>query len=353
MDFWTIATDSWGVMRRAGAVWRLALISTAQVLLYGLIVLGLVVPMAALVQLSAAARAGVDHVGTAGQPEAAQFASQVSQAVVWVGAHWAPIVVVIVALTIAWAVSGVLDVAAAAGMITQTNASREGSPTSAATGLGDGFRIWWRTVALLAIAALPSLTYMLAIAVYTFVAVSLPLYQRRLPDASAVAAGNLISGPLSTLVSLVGVPLGVLVALGLRFAVLEDCEWRQAFARAWRLARARLVDVALMYLVIVGITTAIVLAIGLAVGLVAAVGGIVVGLLVAGGAGLTTAPVIALGFVGAIVCGLLLLALTIVTLVWQSVAWTLFWRRVTGAEQPATIGTAARFGPSVGPSPGP
>jgi hypothetical protein len=348
LDFWLITTDSFRLMRRTGAVWRLALISAIQVLLYTVIILGVIAPMGVLTQLAVATGSGGDPNTLGSGANAVEFATAVSNGVRWVGTNWVPLVAGIVVLTLAWAASGVFDVAATAGIITQTNASRDGRPTSAATGIRDGFRIWWRTVGLLAIAALPSLVYLLAIAVYTFTAVSLPLYQGRLPQAPNLSGGA-VSTPFSALISLFGIPLSVLVALGLRFAVLEDCEWRQAFVRAWRLTRARLVDVTLMYLMIVVITLAAVIGVSVVAAFVFTVGGIGVGLILAGGGALSSAPVVALGIIGSVALGVLLLALAIVTLAWQSVAWTLFWRRATGAEQPVS-GGPSQFRPAVGPT---
>ena len=350
MDFWTITTDSWSLMRRTGAVWRLALISAVQVFLYSLIVLGLIAPMSILMQLAIVARSGAETSGSLDPANSAQFATWASQGVQWVGTNWVPLVATIIVLVVAWAASGVLDVAATAGIIMQTDAGREGRPTSAIAGIRDGFRIWWRTVGLLAVAALPSLAYMLAIAVFTFVSVSLPLYQGRLPDAYALSASNAMTAPLSTLVSLVAVPLGVLVALGLRFAALQDCEWREAIAQAWRLARARFIDVLLMYLVILGVTTAVIIIVGVVSGLIATVGAVGVAFMVSGGAGGLSAPVIVLVAIAAVACMLLLVAGLVATLTWASVAWTLFWRRAVGAEQLVEPSMAAPFGTLVDPA---
>ena len=349
MDFWTITTDSWNLMRRTGAVWRLALISAVQAFLYSVIVLGLIAPMVGLTQLAIVARSGADMSTPLDQPgSSVQFASAVSQAVQWVGANWALLVVGIVVITLAWVASGVLDVAATAGIITQTAASREGRPASAAAGLRDGFRIWWRTVGLLAVAALPSLVYMLSIAVFTFFTVSLPLYQGRLPEPYSLTAGSAMSAPLSTLVSFVAIPLGVLVMLGLRFAVLQDCEWREALRRAWNLARARFIDVLLMYLVVLGVTMAAIVLVGVVAGLIAIVFSIGIAIMLPVGG--FSAPVIVLGAIFTIVCLLLLATTLVVALTWTSVAWTLFWRRTVGAEQPAASSSAAPFGTSVDPA---
>jgi hypothetical protein len=203
-------------------------------------------------------------------------------------------------------------------------------------------------VGLLAVAALPSLIYLLAIALFTFFTVSLPLYQGRLPDAISLSASNALTAPLSTLVSLAAIPLGVLVALGLRFAVLQDCEWREALGRAWRLGRSRFVDVALMYLVILGITTAVVIVMGIVVGVVVSVGGIGIAVMVSGAG--VSAPVVVLGVVVALISMLVLAAGSVATFTWVSVAWTLFWRRAIGAEQPAAPVPAAPFATPFDPA---
>ena len=332
-----MTADTWRLMRHTGALWRLAAISTLQLLLYVVIVVGLITPMTMLTRLAVFARLGSGTSSPLSESDSgAQFASVVSGAVQWVGMHWIPLMLAIIAIVVCWVVSGVFDVAATAGIITQTAASREDRPAAAAAGLRDGFRIWWRTVALLALAALPALVYLLIVAVTTFVAVSLPLYQGRLPDAAALTASNGISTMLSSVISLVSIPLAVLVALGLRFAVLGDCEWRDAVGRAWRLMRVRAVDVLVMYLLIAGIGIAIAVVMSILMCLVGAVLGVIVAVVVAGGAKLLSASVVGVGGVAAVFLLVILFAATMVSVAWQSVAWTLFWRRATGAEQPVS-----------------
>lgn len=333
MDYGKVMLDAWHLMRRNGALWGLAMISSAQVALYAIIVGGLIAPMSVLTQLLVQAQSA-NTVQFGVSPPAVSTASRaaLTEATVWVGAHAGPLLVAIFGVTAIWAVFGVYDVAATAGIITQTDAATRRRSTSAAAGLRDGFRIWWRTVELLAIAALPSLLYMLAIALVTVFTVSLPLYRGQLPDAAAMSMGNVVTAPLSLVVTIAGIPLSILVALGLRFAVLQDCAWRVAFGRAWRLAKSSLVEVALMYLVLLVVLTLISFALTLLIVVVSVAAVILVATLMSASGGVLTGGsvfVIAIASLLAIACSLGTMAFA---LLWQSVAWTTFWLRLTGAE---------------------
>jgi hypothetical protein len=328
-----VMLDAWAMMRRTGALWRLAAISAAQVVLYSVIVGGLIAPMGVLTQMLVQAQQ-YDAAMT-GLPEPAAVSASrefLAAAVQWLSGHWTPIFVSMAVITTVWAVFGIYDVAATAGMITQAEAVSMRRKASAAAGLRDGFRIWWRTVGLLAIAALPSLIYMLVLALFMFFTVSLPLYRGQVPNAAAMSASNVVTGPLSMIVSIFGIPLSILVALGLRYAVLENREWRDAFGCAWRLAKTRLVEVTLMYFVVFMVLTLVSIVLTVFVAVVAIVGVAVVAWSVSASGGTLTGTavfVIAMG-------SLLLIAVSIATmalmLLWQSVAWTVFWRRLTGRE---------------------
>jgi hypothetical protein len=346
MDVGRIIAAAWRLTRRTPALRVLGLFSALQIVLYSVIVGVVVVPMSLLTQLLL--RTSQLGVGESSALQQTTFVSGLLAASGWLSSHWTPIVAGIGLLTVAWAVSGVFDVAATAGMISQTEAVSQGHRASVSAGLREGFSMWWRAAGLLAIAALPSLLLMLAAAVFTLLAVSLPLAAGQAPNAALLQLGNLMTTPLSTVVSLANIPLAVLVTLGLRFAVLDHLNWRSAFGSAWHMARVHLADVAVMYLVVTGVLLAASLGLAALSALVVTAGVLAGALAVAAGMAATSAPVIAV----AAATGLLLLAgyvlFMVVVLVWQSVSWTLFWRRLTRpillGEAPDSLGVAQAEG---------
>jgi hypothetical protein len=319
VDFGAIVADSWKAMRRNPALWGLAGVSALQVALYALIVGGVVAPMAVLSQAMIGLRAS--QVDGANTDSAVQLSTLVTESGRWIGGHWALLVGVTAAAMALWATSGVMDVAATVGAITQTDAAMGGAQPSVSAGLHDGFGVWWRTIGLLAIAALPTLLYLLVYALITFYTVSLPLYTGSLPNPAAMSSGNAILVPMSTLVTIAGIPLGVIVALGLRFVALRGLDWRSALAAGWRLARERFGNVALMYLIIMAVTTLATIAATVVIAVVL---------------------VVLVGMLG-VVALIPMLALIAGTLLWQSVSWTVFWRRSLAAETApqASLGNSA------------
>jgi hypothetical protein len=335
LDIGRIITDSFQTMRRTGALWKLGTISAIQTLLYGLLFGGLVAPMAVLTQATVVAQQQAAQGGASGDSSQLQLASEVTAAVQWLAAYWPPVVFGIVTLVAIWAVFGVLDVAATAGVIAQTDVSAEGGLASASAGMREGLGIWWKTVSLLAVAALPSLIFLGVMAAVFFATISLPLFEGRLPDANAIAANNSLLAPLSTVVSIMGIPLGVWVSLGLRYAVIDRCDWKQALAKAWELVRARFVDVLVMYLIVAGVLVGIAMAMAALVALVVVVA-VVGAATLSAGTGNVTGPVVVSSIAALAVALVSALALT-VALVWQSVVWTLFWRQLTGRDQMAFV----------------
>jgi hypothetical protein len=235
----------------------------------------------------------------------------------------------------AWLVLGVLDVAAQTGMVAQVNAVAEHRPASFGSGLLDGFRLWWRAVALFALAALPTMAYLLVMAIVVLLTVSLPLYRGQPPQPATAFAANLALSPLSAIVSLVSIPLGVLVQLALRFAVVDDVAWRPAFSSAWRLARANLAEIAVVYVVVMLVSFAAFLLFAFG----AAVLAVIASALLLGAAAVATSgdsaatgQVALFGTAGLV--GLLFVAFQGVMFVWQSSAWTLVWRDRTRPGSP-------------------
>jgi len=337
MEIGRIIGESWRITRKTPALSALGLVSAVQISLYAVIVSLIVVPVSLLTQLllSPAGGGGLDPAKSAQQDT---FARATLAASGWIGAHWSAVVVGIVVLTSVWAAFGVFDVSATAGVISQADSVAEGRRASASAGLRDGFRLWWRTAGLLAIAAIPSLVLMLAGAGFTLLAITLPITAGRLPDASALQLGSVSSTGLSTIVGLVNIPLSVLVVIALRFAVLEGLHWKTALSRAWTLCRRHLPDVIVAYLVVTGVVVAASVVLGVASAVVALAGGVGKWALVAGGAA-ASPPVILLAGAAALVLLAGYLLFVVLVLVWTSVTWTVLWRemtvhRATGTNDP-------------------
>lgn len=329
--------DSWRIMRRTPALLGLGTISALQGGMYAFVIAGLIVPMTALAQLLVTV--GSSSTTAAGAPSALVSAlPNVVSAI----QRWEPAILGgIIAVVIVWAVLGIFDVAATGGLITQTDRVLNARDVSVGTGMRDGFAVWWRTIGLLAVAALPTLAYLLVVATFTLFTISIPLGLGLTPDLSAIRAGDAFNGVLSTLVGLVGIPLTVLVNLGLRYAVLDDQHWKVAFGSAWRLARSNLTDVALMYLLQLGVGFGAGVALSIVLGVLLVVAGIVVSLLVAAAhtfSGAAMFVTLLAGFVGTAV----LLAYSVIVIAWFSVIWTLFWRRTTGRDPIGASSTERR-----------
>lgn len=349
MEYGRIVRDAWSITARTRALWWLGAITAAQLVIYAIVVVAVAVPMTALPQLASSVSAAESGF-VLGAPSPRE--QQLFGAAQWMGAHFATITFGVGVVCVIWLVLGVFDVAAQTGMVTQVDAVASRRSASLGAGLRDGFRLWWRAVALLAVAALPALSYLLVMAIVMFFTISLPLYLGEPPKASAALVANLAISPLSGVVSLLGVPLAVLVQLALRFAFLDDLMWRPAFRAAWRLAKTHVVEILITYSLLALVSIAALTAFAV---LAAVVSGLASVLLLGGGllasAGdLATAGRTA-GFGAAGVAGLLFLAFQAVLLVWQSAAWTLAWRDMQsdaqsqgpdGSERTAPRGVAAR-----------
>jgi hypothetical protein len=333
VNFGAIIADSWSAMRRVPALWALTTMSAVQIALYTIIVAGVIAPMAVLAQ-------AVSFTGLSGNPSAGANAAQaarldivVSQVGHWIGGHTVTVTAAAVALLALWGASGVLDVAATVGAITQAQAFAKGERPSVAAGMRDGFAIWWKTIGLLAVAAAPALLYLLVYALVTLYTISLPLYTGSLPNPAAISSGNVLMAPVSAIASIAGVPLGVIVALGLRFAALEGLDWRSAFVRGWEMLRRRFAVVAIMYLIITAVAAVAWLACLVAIGAAGLVIAAAFGL--AGGFSGSTFGTPAFVAVLAVAVAIPGFVVTAATLLWQSVSWTAFWRHVMASDTAA------------------
>ena len=333
MDWTGLVRDTWRIVRRERALWSLGLISAIQAGMFALIVAGLIVPMTLLTQVlvSAQLEAAVPVPGSG-----ASLQTMLPSVVEWLQRWSGGLVAGIVVIVVVWAFFGILDVAATAGAISEASTIAEGREASTRRGMRDGFRIWWRTVGLLAIAALPSLLYLLVVALFTLFTISIPIAAGQPPNLAAMRSGDTFNGLLSTVVGFAGIPLGVLVQLGLRYAVIEGQEWKAALQSAWRLARGNLTEVVLMYLMQAGISAVAGFAFAFLIALVAIGAGVTVAGLV-GAAHTFSGAAMFVTVIAGLLVSTLVLALSAALFVWLAVIWTLFWRRITGREPGSVV----------------
>jgi hypothetical protein len=324
VEYGRIVREAWSITVRTKSLWWLGGIAAAQVAVYLVVISGLVAPMAALPQLASAITASGTDLATGAPTGAEKALVAVGQ---WLGTHWPALATGAALVLAAWLVLGVLDVAAQTGIVTQANAVAERRTASARAGMRDGFRYWWRAVALLALAALPTMVYLLVMATVVFFTVSLPLYLGQPPNPGGAFAANLVLTPLSAVVSVTSVPLAVLVQIALRFAVIDDVVWRPAFRSAWQLAKSNLTEIFIAYALVALVSIAALFLFAFLAALLALIASVLFlgGALVFTSGDTSSAGRIALfgtaGFVA-----LLFVAFQAVMFVWQSSVWTLVWR---------------------------
>lgn len=326
MDFKALALDAWSITRRTHATWWLGLVSVAQAGVYAVIVGSITGPLAAMPQLLPSSSLSFDAQGS--QLASVRDAARVA-VTAWVTRYGTDLIVGIVVVFVVWIAIGVLDVASQAGLITQAVAAVDGRRTSFRAGMRSGFRVWGRTVGLLAIGALPGLFAMLLIGLISFLTMTLPLLLGAQPNPGAAVVGNVLASPLSALAALAGIPLGMAVQLGLRDAVLADAHWRTAFVAGWKTLKAHPAQVSVAYLLIAAVGVAVTLLAGVVLAVIV-VPSAAIAFAVGGGSGPTA---IASGmFVLVPVSAMILLPMTVLNYVWGSCLWTLLWRRLTNAS---------------------
>jgi hypothetical protein len=243
-------------------------------------------------------------------------------------ARWLPVLVALgLLLLLLVIVSMVLSIAAGGGLVTQANEAAEGRRSSASSGWGDGFRRWWRLAAIYAVLALPFIVVgLLTFGVGLFVLL-IPLAAGGEPRLGSIAAFVGILGIMVLVFIPLGIVLGVLQVLSVRYAMLEDRTWSAAISAGWSAIKARFKDVALMWLLLVAVS------IGFGIAMIVPVLIFVV-------------PLIALA-IGRLWVPLALVVMLMAIALWvlaaafntfHSAAWTVFWRQLTGREpgkQPA------------------
>lgn len=223
-----------------------------------------------------------------------------------------------------WMVLAILDVAALGGLVHQSAAVTRGRRASAGTGLAVGWRCWWRVAALYAIAALPALASLAVTAFAVWIPVVAASAHGGLDPSAQIAATNM-SQPITSLISLIAIPLGIIVEFALRYAVVDDEEWAVSLRSSWGLLKGHLEQAVLFVLVmwLVSLAFAVVSAIPAVVA-----GSALLGVVLAD----TGTPVlVAAGAVGAL-AAVFFVMLNAGFTVFRQLAITLAWRRL--AEMP-------------------
>jgi hypothetical protein len=323
VDWARLVRETFALTRRGVALWRLGAVSAVQAVLYLLMLSAAVVPLAVLTQLLAVADA----------PETSMpfdTLEVLSQVLSWISGHRLGIVAGVLSLFAVWVTSGVFDVAATAGSISQAGRLADNRSATFSHGMRDGFRVWWRTVGLLAIAAIPALISLAVLAAVTLLTINIPIAQGQSPSPAAISAGGMVNSALSGVLGLVAIPLGVIAQLGMRYIVFEDAGWKSAWRSAQELARTRFPDVVIMYLIQAAVVWVCSLAFAVVVGALTAM--LVVSLaLMVGAAHSFSGAAFFVSALGVLVLTACSVGYLVFVVVWQSVAWTLFWRRVRGA----------------------
>jgi hypothetical protein len=262
----------------------------------------------------------------------------------WIAENRGLTVLAVVALFFMWVASGVLDVAASSGSIAQTVRIAEKRTSSFSAGIRIGFSVWWRVVGVLAIAAIPALAASLIGALAMFSLVTVPLWQGLSPDPMQLYAAMMVQSAVNGVAGLLALPLGLLAGLGMRTIVLEDVGWREGWRDAVRLARSHLLDVLIVMLVLMASNMVLELALMVIVAVLAFAFGAIMLAVPQAGVGLVLLAGVLAASVGA--------GAFVAVTVWQSVVWTLYWRRArmmdsgsassASATRPADVGVSLR-----------
>ncbi len=330
MDYWGILKQSLRIVRTERGLWGFGALSAAQSLLATVVFVaigGLSGIVGALGQEIALGGLG----GSSSPGRLTRLAVAGYDLIV----TWLPAIVgVSVVVMLGWLVFAILDVAASGGAISQADTVLRGGRASFREGMGFGFSRWGRIAALLAVTAAPLLVGALAQALATLATITLPLMRDSAPSLSAIWLANQSASGIASLASIVAVPLGVIVMIALRGALLEDLTWRAALGSAWHVCVSRFADVALMYLVLLVAALIAGVAFGLALAVVVAVAGTAAGV-----------AYFSEAVIGAIVIGVLgLVAMVALSAVLQgafnlvfSVTYTVFWRALTDSPVPTLV----------------
>ncbi len=333
MDYAGILKRAWMFTWRHKAMWVLGLFA------------GVTGPGGGGSGLGGGGGSGLDGGGEGGF---ARWADSPSALMEHITAFLPVIIAVGLALAIVVVVWWILSIAARAGLVAAVDGAESGASLGVGGAWSEGFAKWGRVFLLDLVLGLP----LLVMGLFAFILFLFPIARLLLADGGMgpEALPGLCGGVIVLLLMLpLGVVLGVLQIVGLRYAVLEDMPAMRAIGAAWGALRHRFKDTALMYLlswaVNVGVAIALTLLLivpALAVTVMAA------GVAVAG----ETAAFVGIVVVAGAVFGVIIFAFSAAWGTFTSALWTIWWRRLTGREALAsTVVIPQAPAPPASPAP--
>ncbi len=258
----------------------------------------------------------------------------------WADANTTTLIVVVSVLIFISILYWVLSVAAQAGLVYLVNEAEENRTVRLRDGWRVGFQRWGRTFMLNLVVWLP--IFAVVVAMIAIFGASLYGFGSGGGDAAAAGgfAGICCGLPLLGLVVVVvGVVAGIVLNLGLRYAVLHDISFGQALARGWTdLTGKRGAFVFMLVMIIPGFVYGAIVGVASLVIAVPAAFMIIAGN-IATGIGLLVLLVLALMVPGAAYG------------TFVSSAWTIFFRRVNGMELPLEVREPAPVRSDILPPP--
>jgi hypothetical protein len=318
VDYWGIVSEAWRVAWRNRSLWWLGLIQGVAGLVGGLFVLAVVLPLGLASALPTASR----DFSRASLPfDPAWFIDTLGRFWVWIALGLGIAVA-------AWLAVAILDVAAFGGLVAEVDQAERGQPASASRGLRAGFKAWWRIAGLLALTIMPTLLVLLVRAIALYFAVAVPLQAGRSPDINALAMSSQGLSSLQNLASLVAIPLGVIVQLAVRFAIIDDVALGRSLGAAWDVCKRKLGQVVLVYLVLMLVTIVVALAVGLLVGVFVAVVGMALALALSAQSGVSWV----VGGVGVVVLLAGTAAFTMIYLPFRVALWNVSWQALSDRD---------------------
>lgn len=244
----------------------------------------------------------------------------------WISDNVVLIIAIVTILIVIGIALWILSVAARGGLIHLVNEAEEGRPVRAGDGWGVGFSKWGRVFLVDFVLYLPLFIVVVVMLVVAFVPLIAAAGSGGDPTAGIFSmCGGLAFGGLILLV--LGFVVGLLEAVAIRRAVLEDTPAMASISGAWSDLKARFKDLFVMWLVMLAVG----LGYGVVIGILAAIFGVAIAFALVGGLWPLAAGI---GFV-------LFLALIVPQAVFgtfSSAAWTIFYRKMTGRD----VGVAAQ-----------
>ncbi|MGV8083510.1 MAG: hypothetical protein AB2L09_07775 [Coriobacteriia bacterium] len=245
--------------------------------------------------------------------------------------------VVLVLFSLLWWVVGI---AARGGLVYAVNEIEEGRPIRLRDAWNAGFDKFWRLLGLSILLNLPIVVLGLALAAAILVPVFAPIVRGGEPSGAVFApiCGALVIGV--PLLIVLGVVLGLMYLVALRFIMLYNMPVFQAAGEAWRAFRGRLKNHLLMWLINLGLNFAAGIALAIPLGILGVA--IIIPAVFAADAQRWSQ------FVGLmVVLGIVFFVLSLLfTAIWgtfTSALWTIFFRRLVGLEVEAPAYAAPQW----------